>query len=50
MLIRFKNKINRFNDKPFYTNYILEKTTKIQSNSEKDQYKNLMDYPFSSKE
>ena len=50
MLNIFKNKQNSFNSKPFNTNYIIEKNTKIQSNSEKDEYKNIIYYPSSSKE
>lgn len=50
MLTRFKNKQNSFNDKVFSTNYIIEKNTKIQSSSERDEYKNLIYYPCFSKE
>jgi len=50
MLNIFKNKQKSFNDKPFNTNYIIEKNTRIQSNSEKDEYKNIIYYPSSSKE
>jgi len=50
MLDIWKNKQNSFNDKPFKTNYTIEKNSRIKSNSEKDEYKNLIYYPFSSKE
>jgi hypothetical protein len=50
MLTIFKNKQNRFNDKLFINNFFLEKNSKIQSKSEKDEYNNAIDYPFSSKE
>ena len=50
MLTIWKNKQNSFNDKPFNTNYIIEKNTRIKSNSEKNEYKNLIYYPSSSKE
>ena len=50
MLTIFKNKQNSFNDKSLTTNYITEKNIKIQSNSERDEYKNLIFYPSSSKE
>ena len=46
----FKNKKNSFNDKPLNTIYTIEKNSKIQSNFEKDQYRNMIYYPFSSKE
>ena len=46
----FKNKQNSLNHKlPIY-NYVLEKNTKIQSNSEKGEYKKIIYYPFPSKE
>jgi len=50
MLDIWKNKQNSFNDKPFKTNYTIEKNSRIKSNSEKDEYKNLIYYPSSSKE
>ena len=50
MLNIFKNKQNNLNDKPFNTNSIIEKNTKIQSNSERDEYKNIIYYPSPSKE
>ena len=50
MLNIFKNKQNSFNDKPLSTNYIIEKNKKIQSNSERDEYNNIIFYTSSSKE
>lgn len=50
MLNIFKNKQNSFNDKPLSTNYIIEKNPKIQSNSERDEYNNIIFYTSSSKE
>ena len=50
MLNIFKNKQNSFNDKSLNTNYILEKNHKIQSNSERDEYNNIIFYTSSSKE
>ena len=56
MLNIFKNKQNSFNDKSFNTNYILEKNTEIQCNSEilcnykRDEYINRIFYPSPSKE
>lgn len=50
MLYIFKNKQNSFNDKPLSTNYIIEKNPKIQSNSERDEYNNIIFYTSSSKE
>ena len=50
MLNIFKNKQNSFNDKSFSANYIIEKNTKILSNSQRDEYKNTIYYPSSSKE
>jgi hypothetical protein len=50
MLNIFKNKQNSFNDKPLSTNYIIEKNQKIQSNSERDEYNNIIFYTSSSKE
>jgi hypothetical protein len=50
MLSIFNNKQNRFNNKSFVTDYVIEKNTKIQSNSERDEYKNTIYYPFASKE
>ena len=50
MLHILKNKQNRFNVKPINNNYIIEKNSRIKSNSEKDEYKNLIYYPSSSKE
>ena len=44
----FNNKQNGFNDKSSITS--LEKNTKIQSNSEINEHKNIIDYPFASKE
>jgi len=50
MLNIFKNKQNSFNDKSLTTNYITEKNIKIQSNSERDEYNNIIFYPSSNKE
>ena len=50
MLNIFKNKQNSFNDKPLSTNYIIEKNQKIQSNSERDEYNNIIFYTSSNKE
>jgi hypothetical protein len=50
MLNIFKNKQNSFNDKPLSTNNIIEKNPKIQSNSERDEYNNIIFYTSSSKE
>jgi len=50
MLNILKNKQNSFNDKPLSTNYIIEKNPKIQSNSERDEYNNIIFYTSSSKE
>jgi hypothetical protein len=50
MLNIFKNKKNNFNDKSLNTNYIIEKNDKIQSNSERDEYNNIIFYTSSSKE
>lgn len=50
MLSIFNNKQNRFNNKSSVTDYVIEKNTKIQSNSERDEYKNTIYYPFASKE
>jgi len=50
MLTILKNKQNSFNDKPLSTNYIIEKNPKIQSNSERDEYNNIIFYTSSSKE
>ena len=50
MLYIFKNKQNSFNDKPLSTNYIIEKNPKIQSNSERDEYNNIIFYTSSNKE
>jgi hypothetical protein len=50
MLNRFKNKQNSYNDKLFTANYIIEKNTKTRSGSERDEYKNIIYYPSSSKE
>ena len=50
MLNIFKNKQNSFNDKPLSTNYIIEKNPKLQSNSERDEYNNIIFYTSSSKE
>ena len=46
----WKNKQKRLDDKPFNKNHIIEKDSRIKSNSEKDEYKNLIYYPSSSKE
>ena len=46
----FKNKKNSFNDKSLNTNYAIEKNSKIQSNLKNDEYRNMIYYPFSSKE
>jgi hypothetical protein len=50
MLSIFNSKQNRFYAKSLFTNYVIEKNTKIQSNSERDEYKNTIYYPFASKE
>jgi hypothetical protein len=64
MLTIFKNKQNSFNDKSLNTNYItgnsfndkplntnfITEINKIQSNSERDQYNNIIFYTSSSKE
>lgn len=50
MLNIFKKKQNSFNDKSFSANYIIEKNTNIKSGSERDEYKNIIYYPSSSKE
>ena len=50
MLTILKNKQNSFNDKPLSTNYIIEKNPKIQSNSERDEYNNIIFYTSSNKE
>nr|ATC70075.1 hypothetical protein [Curvularia trifolii] len=50
MLDMFKNKKNNFNDKSLNTNYIIEKSNKIQSNSERDEYNNIIFHHSSSKE
>lgn len=50
MLTILKNKQNSFNDKPLSTNYIIEKNQKIQSNSERDEYNNIIFYTSSNKE
>nr|YP_010371636.1 ribosomal protein S3 [Exserohilum rostratum]UOU81290.1 ribosomal protein S3 [Exserohilum rostratum] len=50
MLNIFKNKQNNFNDKSLNTNYIIEKNNKIQSNSERDEYNNIIFHSSSSKE
>ncbi|RMZ69691.1 hypothetical protein GMOD_00010380 [Pyrenophora seminiperda CCB06] len=50
MLNIFKNKQNSFNDKSLNTNYIIEKNNKIQTNSERDEYNNIIFYTSSSKE
>lgn len=50
MLNIFKNKQNSFNDKSLTTNYITEKNINIQSNSERDEYNNIIFYPSSNKE
>ena len=50
MLNIFKNKQNNFNDKSLNTNYIIEKSNKIQSNSERDEYNNIIFHHSSSKE
>lgn len=44
----FNNKQNGFNDKSSITS--LEKNTIIQSNSEINEYNNIIDYPYASKE
>ena len=45
----FNNKQNSFNDKSSITS-LIEKDTKVQSNSEINEHKNIIDYPFASKE
>jgi len=50
MLNIFKNKQNNFNDKSLNTNYIIEKSNKIQSNSERDEYNNIIFHHSSNKE
>lgn len=50
MLNRLKKKQNSFNDKSLTINYITEKNIKAQSNSERDEYNNIIFYPYSSKE
>ena len=50
MLTIYKNKRNSFNDLPLNSNNIIEKNTKIQSNSERDEYINTIYYPSSGKE
>jgi hypothetical protein len=47
MLNIFKIKQNSFNDKSLNTNYIIEKNPKIQSNSERDEYNNIIFYTSS---
>ena len=49
MLNLFNNKQNGFNYKSSITS-LIEKNTKIQSNSERNEHKNTIDYPFASKE
>ena len=50
MLNLFKNKKNSYSDKSSITSYVVEKNSTIKSNSEKDEYKNTIYYPFASKE
>jgi hypothetical protein len=50
MINAFNNKQNRFNDKSSITSYVIEKNTKIKSNSEINEYRNTIYYPFASKE
>jgi hypothetical protein len=64
MLTMFKNKQNSFNDRSLNTNYItgnsfndkasstncITEINKIQSNSERDEYNNIIFYTSSSKE
>ena len=50
MLNIFKNKQNNISYNALNTNYITEKNSKIQSNSEKQEYNNIIFYPSSSKE
>jgi len=50
MLNIFKNKQNSFKDKSLTTNYITEKSIKIENNSERDGYNNIIFYPSSGKE
>jgi hypothetical protein len=50
MLNIFKNKQNSFNDKTFNANYIIEKNINTQNGSKRDEYKNIIYYPSSSKE
>jgi hypothetical protein len=44
----FHNKLNNFYEKSFIPS--LEKNTIIQSNSEINEYNNVIDYPYASKE
>ena len=46
----YKNKQNNFNRLSSTTNYITEKDMQIQNISERDEYKNIIFYPSSSKE
>lgn len=44
------NKHNSLNDRSFNTNYVIDKNTAIQNNSERGEYKNMIYYPSASKE
>ena len=48
MVSSFNHYLNNFTD--VVTNYITRKDSKIQTNSEKEQYKNINFYPCSTKE
>ena len=50
MLSLFKNKQSSYSDISSITSYVLEKDSRIKSNSERDEYKNTIYYPFASKE
>jgi hypothetical protein len=49
MLKIVKNKQNNFNDKSLNTNNITKKSIKTR-NSKRDEYNNIIFYPYSSKE
>lgn len=46
----FNNKQNGLNDKSFIASDFIDKSTKIQSNSEINEYKNILYYPLANKE
>jgi len=50
LLKRFKQNFNGLNDKSLSTNYVTEKNIKTQSNSQRNEYNNMIFYPSSSKE